>query len=90
MTTTIWTSCPTPTAAWNACGWGESVRETIEEAIRTYKKEEGKTKMAFIIAIAIYYGGIDVAVPTFLLWLVVWYGVLFGSGLADADDILGI
>ena len=46
--------------------------------------------MAFIIAIAIYYGGIDVAVPTFLLWLVVWYGVLFESGLADADDILGI
>ena len=48
------------------------------------------TKMAFIIAIAIYDGGIDVAVPTFLLWLVVWYGVLFESGLADADDILGI
>ena len=46
--------------------------------------------MAFIIAIAIYYGGIDVAVPAFLLWLVGWYGVLFGSGLADADDILGI
>ena len=46
--------------------------------------------MAFIIAIAIYYGGIDVAVPTFLLWLVGWYGVLFASGLADADDILGI
>lgn len=45
--------------------------------------------MVFIIAIAIYYGGIDVAVPTFLLWLVVWYGVLFESGLADADDILG-
>ena len=22
--------------AWNACGWGESVRETIDEAIRTY------------------------------------------------------
>ena len=49
-----------------------------------------KTKMAFIIAIAIYDGGIDVAVPTFLLGLVVWYGVLFESGLADADDILGI
>ena len=46
--------------------------------------------MAFIIAIAIYYGGIDVAVPMFLLWLVVWYGMLFESGLADADDILGI
>ena len=48
------------------------------------------TKMAFIIAIAIYDGGIDVAVPTFLLGLVVWYGVLFKTGLADADDILGI
>ena len=46
--------------------------------------------MAFIIAIAIYDGGIDVAVPTCLLVLVVWYGVLFESGLADADDILGI
>ena len=50
----------------------------------------GKTKMAFIIAIAIYDGGIDVVVPTFLLGLVVWYGVLFESGLADDDDILGI
>ena len=46
--------------------------------------------MAFIIAIAIYDGGIDVAVPTFLLGFVVWYGVLFESGLADADDIVGI
>ena len=46
--------------------------------------------MAFIIAIAIYDGGIDVVVPTFLLGLVVWYGVLFASGLADADDTLGI
>ena len=46
--------------------------------------------MAFIIAIAIYDGGIDVAVPTFLLWLVGWYGMLFKSGLADVDDILGI
>ena len=26
-------------SAWNACGWGESVRETIDEAIRTYKRE---------------------------------------------------
>ena len=25
--------------AWNACGWGESVRETIDEAIRTYRQE---------------------------------------------------
>lgn len=28
--------------AWNACGWGESVRETIDEAIRTYKREVEK------------------------------------------------
>lgn len=28
--------------AWNACGCGESVRETIEEAIRTYKSEVEK------------------------------------------------
>lgn len=46
--------------------------------------------MAFIIAIAIYGVGVDVVVQTFLLGLVVWYGVLFESGLADADDILGI
>ena len=25
--------------AWNACGCGETVRETIEEVIRTYKCE---------------------------------------------------
>ena len=50
----------------------------------------GKTKMAFIIAIAIYDGGMDVAVPTFLLGLVVWYGSFFASAYADADDILGI
>ena len=25
--------------AWNACGWGESMRETIDEAIRTYRQE---------------------------------------------------
>ena len=25
--------------AWKACGCGESVRETIDEAIRTYKQE---------------------------------------------------
>ena len=24
--------------AWNACGWGDSIRETIDEAIRTYKR----------------------------------------------------
>ena len=28
--------------AWTACGWGESVRETIDEAIRTYKHEVEK------------------------------------------------
>ena len=28
--------------AWNACGWGESVRETIDEAILTYKREAEK------------------------------------------------
>lgn len=28
--------------AWNACGCGESMRETIDEAIRTYKREVGK------------------------------------------------
>lgn len=49
-----------------------------------------KTKMVFIIALAIYDGGIDVAVPTFLLGLVVWYASLFASGFADADDIVGI
>lgn len=28
--------------AWNACGWGESKREAIDEAIRTYKREVEK------------------------------------------------
>ena len=28
--------------AWNACGWGESVRETIDEAIHTYRQEVEK------------------------------------------------
>ena len=28
--------------AWKVCGWGESVRETIDEAIRTYKREVEK------------------------------------------------
>lgn len=28
--------------AWNACGCGESVRETIDEAIRTYRQEVDK------------------------------------------------
>ena len=49
-----------------------------------------KTKMAFIIALAIYGSELEVIVPTFLFGLVVWYGAFFGSGLADADDILGI
>ena len=46
--------------------------------------------MLFIIVLAIYGVGVDVVVPTFLFGLVVWYGVLFESGLADAVDILGI
>ena len=46
--------------------------------------------MLFIISLAIYGVGVDVVVPTFLFGLVVWYGVLFESGLADAVDILGI
>ena len=29
-------------SAWKACGWGESVRETIDEAILTYKREVEK------------------------------------------------
>lgn len=28
--------------AWNACGCGESVRETLDEAIRTYRQEVEK------------------------------------------------
>lgn len=44
--------------------------------------------MAFIIALAIYDGGmINVAVPTFMLGLVVWYGSFFASGYEGADDI---
>ena len=46
--------------------------------------------MLFISVLAIYGVGVDVVVPTFLFGLVVWYGVLFESGLADAVDILGI
>lgn len=46
--------------------------------------------MAFIIALAIYDGGIDLAVPAFVLGLVVWYASFFASGFEDADDILGI
>lgn len=29
-------------AAWNACGCGDSMRETIDDAIRTYKSEVEK------------------------------------------------
>lgn len=29
--------------AWNACGLGESQREAIDEAIRTYRQEVEKT-----------------------------------------------
>lgn len=46
--------------------------------------------MLFIIAIAIYGVGVDVVVPTFLLGLVIWYVSFFESGLADADDIIGL
>ena len=46
--------------------------------------------MGFFIAFVIYGVGVDVVVPTVLFGLVVWYGVHFESGLADADDILGI
>ena len=46
--------------------------------------------MLFISVLAIYGVGVDVVVPTFLFGLVVWYGVLFESGLADAVDMLGI
>lgn len=46
--------------------------------------------MCFIIALAIYDGGMGVSVPTFLLGLVVWYGAFFASGYADPDDIIGI
>ena len=51
--------------------------------------ETEKTTMIFIMVLAIYYG-VNVAVPTFLFGLVVWYGFLFASGYAEADDILGI
>ena len=43
--------------------------------------------MIFILVLAIYGVGVDIVVPTFLFGLVVWYGVLFESGLADAVDI---
>ena len=43
--------------------------------------------MAFIILLEIY-DGINVAVPTFLLGLIVWYGSFFATGYAEADDII--
>ena len=46
--------------------------------------------MAFIIAIAIYDGGIDIAIPTFVIGLVIWYASFFASGYPDVDDIIGI
>ena len=46
--------------------------------------------MLFTIVFVIYGVGVDVVVPTFLFGLVVWYGVLFESGYADADDIVGL
>ena len=46
--------------------------------------------MASIIVLAIYGGGIDVAVPTFIVSLIVWYASFFASGYAEADDIIGI
>lgn len=46
--------------------------------------------MLFIIALAIYDGGMGVSVPTFLLGLIVWYASFFASGYADADDIIGL
>lgn len=46
--------------------------------------------MGFIIALAIYDGGIDIAVPALVLGLVFGCASFFASGYADADDILGI
>ena len=46
--------------------------------------------MAFIIMIAIYDGGIDIAIPTFVIGLVIWYASFFASGCMEPDDILGI
>ena len=55
MTTTLWTikgafgligeifdELSHEDRAWKACEWGESVRETIDEAILTYKREVEK------------------------------------------------
>lgn len=46
--------------------------------------------MAFIIAIALHDGGIDIAIPTFVIGLVIWYASFFATGYADPDDIIGI
>lgn len=46
--------------------------------------------MVFIIALAIYDGGIDIAIPTFVIGLVIWYVSLFASGCMEPDDIIGI
>ncbi len=34
--------------AWKACGLGESMREAIDEAIRTYKREVEKLERAYM------------------------------------------
>ena len=49
-----------------------------------------KTKMAFIIVLAIYDGGIDLAVPAFVSGLVIWYASFFASGCTEPDDMIGI
>ena len=46
--------------------------------------------MAFIIALAIYDGGPDLAVPAFVIGLVIWYASFFASGCMEPDDIIGI
>ena len=46
--------------------------------------------MAFIIVLAIYDGGIDLAVPAFVSGLVIWYASFFASGCTEPDDMIGI
>lgn len=46
--------------------------------------------MAFIIALAIYDGGIDLAVPALVIGLFLGNAAFFASGYADPDDIIGI
>ena len=58
--------------------------------VKRFIGETEKTTTAFIIALAIYDGGMGVSVPTFLLGLIVWYASFFASGYADADDIIGL